>query len=317
MIVSSKVTHHYKQVPIVDYLADRFTYRSADEWLAFVENGRISLNNQPTTPATRVTQGDVVRCDLPDPPLPNDVNFDYSIIYEDEWLLGINKPGNLHVHDSRRYAQANLIYHVREKHEPPYPETTLVNRLDRDTSGVIILARDTETLKLMQNLFRAKQVEKTYQAVVHGIPSAEDGVIDLPIGKLESLPGVHRYGVDAMNGKTAVTHYHTLQTYNDQYALLQLHPKTGRTHQLRVHCQAIGHPIVGDKLYTMTDKEFLAWVQTKERLPNERIARQALHCASTSFTHPHTKRPCAISAPLPQDFLSLLEAISATSDNPV
>lgn len=317
MIVSSKVTHHYKQVPVVDYLAARFTYRSAAEWRDLVENGRISRNNQPATPATLVTQGDIVQCDLPDPPMPADVNLDYTIIYEDEWLLGINKPASLRVHDQRRYTQANLIYQLRNKHEPPHPEATLINRLDRDTSGVVLLARDTETLKAMQTLFREQVVEKTYLAVVHGVPSPAEGVIDLPIGKLESLPGVHRYGVDEVTGKTAVTAYSTRQTFPNQYALLQLHPQTGRTHQLRVHCQAIGHPIVGDKLYTMTDAEFLAWVQTKERLPNDLITRQALHCASTSFLHPHTKRPCLIKSPLPQDFLSLIEAISAPPHNPV
>ena len=313
MIVSSKVTQHYKQVLIVDYLADRFTYRQREEWLDFVQNGRISVNNKISTPTTLVTQGDLVRCDLPDPPIPADVNMDYTIIYEDEWLIGVNKPGNLRVHDSRQYAQANLIYLIREENKPPHPEASLINRLDRDTSGVIILARSSETLKLMQAMFQEKQVEKEYLAVVDGIPSSVQGTIDLPIGKVDSLPGVYRYGVDAKNGKTAVTHYQTLQTFTDQYALLKLHPQTGRTHQLRVHLHAIGHPIVGDKQYHMTDQEFLDWVKTREPLPGELIARHALHCARTSFIHPHTNRPLTLEAPLPQDFQDLLNTITSTS----
>ncbi len=301
MIVSSKVTHHYKQVPLVEYLASRFTYRTADEWLLFVQDGRISVNNQPSNNTTIVTQGDVVRCDLPDPPMPTDVNFNYTIVYEDEWLIGIDKPPNLRVHDNRRYIQANLIYHLHHTHQPPYPAANLINRLDKDTSGVILLSRDTETHIQMQALFREKIVQKEYLAVVHGVPREAAGVIELPIGKLESLPGVHRYGVDAKNGKTAVTHYQTIETYNEQYSLLKLQPQTGRTHQLRVHCQTLGHPIVGDKLYQMSDEAFLAWVQTKEPLPNDLISRQALHSVRTSFIHPHTKRPCSINAPLPQD----------------
>ena len=311
MIVSSKVTQHYKQVSIVDYLADRFTYRQRAEWLDFVQNGRISVNNKVSTPTTLVTQGDLVRCDLPDPPIPTDVNMDYTIIYEDDWLIVVNKPGNLRVHDSRQYAQANLIYLIREKHNPPYPEANLINRLDRDTSGVIILARDTETLKLMQAAFKENQVQKTYLAVVDGIPNPAKGVIDLPIGKLKSPFGVHRYGVDEEKGKTAVTHYETIKTYGEQYALLKLQPQTGRTHQLRVHLHAIGHPIVGDKLYHMSDQEFLDWVQTREPLPNEQIARQALHCVSNTFVHPHTKRPLTLETPLPQDFQDLLNRITS------
>lgn len=311
MIVSSKVTQHYKQVLIVDYLASRFTYRPQEEWLAFVQNGRISVNNKISTAATLVTQGDLVRCDLPDPPIPADVNFDYSIIYEDEWFIAANKPGNLRVHDSRQYAQANLIYLIREKHEPPYPEASLINRLDRDTSGVIILARDTETLKLIQEAFKTQQVKKEYLALVAGIPASTNGVIDLPISKMKSPFGVHRYGVDEENGKTAVSHYETVQTFGSQYALLKLQPQTGRTHQLRVHLHAIGHPIVGDKLYHMSDEAFLDWVQTRQPLPNELIARQALHCIRNSFVHPYTNKSLTLEAPLPKDFQDLLSQIKA------
>lgn len=309
MQVSSKVTAVYKQTPVLDYLAGRFTYRSRDEWAGLVADGRVSCNGRVCTPDTIVTQGDVVACDLPDVELPEKFDFNYQIIYEDEWLLGINKPGHLLVHDKRQFAQANLIYHLRVRHEPPYPEARLANRLDKDTSGVILAARDSETLRQMQQLFAGQQVKKEYLAVVRGVPSPRSGVIDLPIDRVDSLPGVYRFGV-VEGGKTAVTHYETAQTFGDRYALLRLFPQTGRTHQLRVHLQAIGHTIVGDVLYTLPDAEYLAWFATRQPLPHEPIARQALHCARVEFGHPGTARPCVMAAPLPPDMEELLKRLN-------
>lgn len=310
MIVSSKVTAVYKQTAVADYLAQRFTYRARAEWLALVQDGRVSCNGRVCTLETRVTQGDVVACDLPDEELPDRFNFGYHIIYEDEWLLGINKPANLLVHDKRRFAQANLIYHLRTRHKPPYPEARLANRLDKDTSGVVLAARDSQTLQLMQQLFAGQQVEKQYLAVVRGVPAPPSGMVDLPIGKVESLPGVYRFGVVA-EGKTALTRYETVQTFGNQYALLRLFPRTGRTHQLRVHLQAIGHTIVGDVLYSLSDTAYLAWFETRQPLPQEPITRQALHCAHVHFLHPHTARPCHIEAPLPPDMLALLQVLES------
>lgn len=307
MRLSSKVTADYEHVLIVDYLAGRFTYRSASEWLALVQDGRVSHNQQICTTTTIVTQGDVVTCDMPDSPPPA-ANLNYKIIYEDDWLLAINKPGDLLVHDKRRFVQANLIYHLREKHEPPYANATLVNRLDKDTSGIVIVAKDGQTAGLMQQQFREQAVAKQYLAVVTGIPNPRSGIINKPVGKLKSLPGVYRYGI-VPEGKTAVTHYTTRQTFNDQFALLELSPKTGRTHQLRIHLQAIGHTIVGDKLYSLSDADYLNWVKSRQFGPDELIKRQALHCAQTSFTHPVTERPLTIQAPPPPDFQTLLQSL--------
>lgn len=313
MIVSSKVTAEYKQTPVVHYLARRFTYRPQTEWLMLVQDGRVLCNGRVCTPDSLVTQGDVVACELPDEPLPDRFDFNYQILYEDTWLLGINKPGHLLVHDKRRFAQANLIYHLRVRHEPPYPEVALVNRLDKDTSGVVIAARDSQTLRLMQQLFAEQQVTKEYLAVVRGVPSPSSGIIDQPIGPLPSLPGVYRFGVTT-EGKTAVTHYETLQTFGSRFALLRLFPKTGRTHQLRVHLQAVGHTIVGDALYTLPDDAYLAWFEQKQPFPHEPITRQALHCTRVQFEHPHTTRPCTIEASLPADMTSLLKAVAKARD---
>ncbi|MCP4418827.1 MAG: hypothetical protein GY805_19600, partial [Chloroflexi bacterium] len=157
MLVSSKVTAVFHKKSLLDYLAGRFTYQSRDIWQERIVAGDVTCNGHSSTANQTVRQGDMVACNLPDPPLPN-INLDYKIVYEDEWLLGINKPGNLRSHGSGRFIQANLIYQLRHKHDPPYPEATLINRLDKDTSGVMLLARDGKTLRHVQAQFAARTV---------------------------------------------------------------------------------------------------------------------------------------------------------------
>ena len=311
MIVSSKVTAVYHQKTLLDYLAGRFTYQSREVWQSRIEAGDVTCNGRSATPLQIVRQGNVVACDLPEPPMP-DVNLDYHIIYEDEWLLGINKPGNLRVHGNGRFLQANLIYQIREKHNPPYPEATLINRLDKDTSGVVLLARDSDTLREVQAQFAARTVEKTYLAIVQGTPNPSTQEIELPIGRLPSAKGVYRYGV-VEDGKPAQTTMEVIRPLPPDYALVRLTPKSGRTHQLRVHMAALGHPIVGDQLYTLSDSDFLArFTVAHEQNDAVPLPRQALHCAQTIIWHPHTKRPLTISAPLPADITTFLQTIDPT-----
>lgn len=309
MIVSSQVPVQYKNRPLVDYLAARFTYLSRAEWAARIADGRLTVNGRPAAADHVVRQGDEVAYAMPDMPLPP-VNFEYTILYEDDWLLGINKPPNLIVHAAGRYVQANLMYHLRQLHEPPYPDAHLVNRLDRNTSGVVLAAKGMASLKRMNAQFAQYAVEKTYLALVHGAPQPAAGTIDKPIGQLPAARGVYRYGTEgAQQMKTAVTAYETVQTFGDAYALLRLRPQTGRTHQLRVHLAAIGHPIVGDRLYTMSDADYLAALQETAD-PPPLIDRQALHCAANQFTHPATGEPLTITAPLPPDMQALLEQVA-------
>ena len=145
-----KLRPYFHQKPLLDYLAGRFTYQSRDIWQVRLEAGDVTCNGRSATPQQIVRQGDVIACDLPEPPLP-DVNLDYQIVYEDEWLLAVNKPGNLKVHGHGRFIQANLIYQLRHSHTPPYPEATLINRLDKDTSGIVLLARDAGHLARRAN----------------------------------------------------------------------------------------------------------------------------------------------------------------------
>lgn len=292
MIISSKVTAQYKQVPLLDYLATRFKYMTREEWRERIENGRITHNGNACQPDTLVTQGDLIAYDMPDTSPPRQ---DYTVLYEDEHLLGVSKPPHLLVHASGPFIQENLIYQIRTWHKPPLPNAHLINRLDRETSGVILLAKDKETLKLMSQQFAETAVTKTYLALVHGQPNPSSGIISHSLIKLPKDDGPPRFAPStAPEAKTAVTQYETLKPVGNGYALLRLAPKTGRTHQLRVHLDALGHPIVGDKVYGGENG----------RLPH--ITRHYLHCHSNQFAHPHTHQPISVTAPIPDDMQTFL-----------
>lgn len=306
MNVSSKVPASFDGVSVPEYLATRFTYLPEATWRELVDEGRISCNGVICEGTRRVAHGDIVRCDLPHFDAPA-VNLDYKVVYEDEWLLGIDKPAGLRVHSNGKFVTANLIYHLRHVHRPPYPEANLVNRLDADTSGLVLLARDKTVLGHLMGQFAAGLVDKRYLAVVAGGPTPASGTIGLPIGPVKEAR-VPRHGVDRTAGKTAVTHYQTVRKLSDTFTLLELHPETGRTHQLRVHLAAIGHPIAGDALYTMNDDDYLDWRRTPQ--PHAILQRQALHCHQLRFLHPIDRTTCTLTAPLATDIEQFIQRVT-------
>ena len=170
---------------LIDYLVGRYTYLDRETWLERIAEGRFKYEGMLASAETQLKQGGLVSYDVPPFPQPN-ANFNYSIIYEDDWLLAINKPPNLRVHGEGKYMMANLSYHLWYNHSPSYPQAKLINRLDTDTSGVVLFAKDPDTAREMGWLFERKEVEKTYLALVHGVLDPPSGIIDQPIGKVEN-----------------------------------------------------------------------------------------------------------------------------------
>ena len=311
MNVSSKVPASLSGMPVAMYLASRFTYLPEATWCQLIEEGRISCNGTRCDVATTVRKGDNICCDLPDFEAPA-VNLDYTIVYEDEWLLGVNKPAGLRVHSSGKFVNANLIYHLRHVRQPAYPEANLINRLDADTSGLVLLARDKRVLSLLMHQFAKGLVAKHYLAVVNGRPSPGNGTIDLPIGPVKDAR-VPRFGIDSIQGKPAVTHYETVRELTKDCTLLELKPETGRTHQLRVHMAAMGHPIAGDALYTMNDTDYLDWLHNPP--PQDGLRRQALHSHQLQFSHPILKTVCTLTAPSPPDMAKFIKTMTAANES--
>jgi RluA family pseudouridine synthase len=312
MHISSKVPPQFKVINIVDYLALRFTYFSATEWTQRVNEGLVHCNGLPCTPASLVSRGQTISY-LMQNFIPPEADFSYEIVYEDEWLLGVNKPANLRVHGRGRFVQANLVYHLRALHHPPHPNAQLVNRLDADTSGLVLFAQGKQSLRALQEQFREHTVTKTYLGVVHGVPSPAHGFIDSPIGQLPSRAGVYRFGAEGENAKTALTHYSLLKKFSEEFALLRLRPQTGRTHQLRAHLAALGHPLVGDRLYQSSDDTYLDWAGGGKPQGDWLLNRHALHCLENRFHHPHNGAPCAIHAPLAADIKRLITRLETES----
>lgn len=299
MRVQSPVSAPYHLARLIDYLAGRFTYYSAEKWHEFIAEGRVSIDGEPADSAEIIVrQNAIVACDLP-PIAPVSADFNYRIVYEDAWLLGIDKPRNLRVHARGRYVQANLIYHLRFEHDPPHPEATLINRLDAYTSGVILAAKDSDTLRAVQAQFRDGSVRKEYSAIVNGVPLPPQGIIDLPIGAVPDARPPRFWVDDVVKAREALTHYRVVEQSADATrSLVHLTPHTGRTHQLRVHLAAIGHPIVGD------------WLYANGGAPPETDGSKSahlLHAALTEFLHPQTQKRCIIAAPLPADIIHGLD----------
>jgi 23S rRNA pseudouridine1911/1915/1917 synthase len=240
----------------------------------------------------------------PEVPLGPDPG-ELEVIYEDEYLLAVNKPPHISVHPSRGHLTGSLIHLIHERHRAVWGETedmpTLCHRLDRETSGVLLTAKDQLSRTRVGRQFEKRAIDKTYQALVLGEIEQEGGVIDLPLGKDLSSEVRLKMGVrQADDGLASRTEWKVVRRLPG-YTLVQLHPLTGRQHQLRVHLAAIGHPILGDKLYLGDEQVFIRSVDgelTDADREFLQMDRQALHNWKLEIEHPFTGRPLALEAPL-------------------
>ena len=218
------------------------------------------------------------------------VPIEPDIVYEDEDLLVVNKPFDMPVHPSiHNYDNTlanGMAYYFQQKGETFI--FRCINRLDRDTTGLLILAKNALSASILSNDMKARKIHRTYQAVVSRIPVPASGTIDAPIARKEDS-AIERC-VDFEKGEPAVTHYRTLET-KENLALVELSLETGRTHQIRVHMQHMGCPLLGDYLY---NPDFTL------------INRVSLHSYSLSFDHPITGKSMYFCAPLPKDMAGLL-----------
>ena len=221
-------------------------------------------------------------------------NIPLDIVYEDDDLMIINKQPGLIVHPTKGHPTgtvANALMYYMEQTGKPF-KIRFVNRLDMDTSGLLVVAKNSYTQNDYTKQMKENTVEKRYIAVVKGIVESDEGTIDLPIGRPD--PDHVRRGV-MEDGAPSITHYKVLDRYNG-YSLVELLLETGRTHQIRVHMSHIGHPVLGDWLY--------------EGLNPLLIDRQALHAAKLTFTHPMTKKRVTFEAPIPEDIKKAIADIT-------
>lgn len=211
------------------------------------DQGRIRVNGLGCKAGYKLRAGDSIDIDYDESELDNLPQIDIPVLYEDDNCIVLNKPAGVLTHALGKHGnEASVASFLRDKVAGLDGDRAgIVHRLDRATSGVIIGAKNQETLSMLQKQFALRKVKKTYVAVVDGLPDPYEALIDMPIARNPKAPATFRVGP---NGKPAKTHYKVVRP-GEQYSLVELKPETGRTHQLRVHMAKVGHPIVGDPLY--------------------------------------------------------------------
>ncbi len=306
------------------YLRDRLPHHSRSMLQKLIRAGAALVNDRPAKSSTLLRTGDKVQLDIPPAvdhhALPE--NIPLQVVYEDDHFLAVNKQADLLVHPARGHWTGTLInallYRARQNagtlstgSDPWRPG--IIHRLDRHTTGLILIAKTDEAHWRLAGQFERRTIRKTYLAIVHGVPALDSDMIDAPLGV---HPGNReKYAVRAEGGRPAQTIYHVRERFG-RCSLLELAPKTGRTHQLRVHLAHIGHPIVGDVTYGGRELSPLDITGPKTVSTAHPtcpvIGRQALHAFRLQFVHPFNFTRMTLEAPLPDDMIELLSVLRGT-----
>jgi len=306
------------------YLGDRIPWLSRTSLQRLIREQAVRVNGRLAKASTTLRKGDVVDVTLPPPPsseLPAE-EIPINIMHEDDDLIVINKHDDIIVHPARGNQSGTIInglaWHLRHSGESlsdvgaEDARPGVVHRLDRHTTGVMVLAKHETAHWKLGRQFEERRTRKRYLALVHGTVEPEADVIDLPLGKHPTVKHCNAVRWDH-TGKDAVTLYRVLEAYGD-FTLLEVELRTGRTHQIRVHLSHLGWPIAGDDMYGGRHVE-LRDILPADRSQGDRrrvvLGRQGLHAALLGFEHPGTKRDREFCAPLPQD---LSETISLLRD---
>jgi 23S rRNA pseudouridine1911/1915/1917 synthase len=284
---------------------------------AGIEAGMIKVNSQTIKANYRVHPGDEVTVFLPEPPRDADLipeNIPLNIVYEDDHIIVVNKPAGMVVHPAYQNWKGTLVnalaYHFSRLPSMKGNEGRpgLVHRIDKDTSGLLVIAKTEMALTALAKQFFEHTIERTYWAIVWGVPHPSEGSIDVPVGRSPKDRRITVSFPERDMGRHAITHYRLLMDFR-YVALVECKLETGRTHQIRAHMKHIGHPLFGDLTYGGQDI-VKGTVFTKYRQFVENcfkiMPRQALHAKTLGFVHPHTQKFVKFDSDLPNDFKLLM-----------
>ncbi|ABP67513.1 pseudouridine synthase, RluA family [Caldicellulosiruptor saccharolyticus DSM 8903] len=266
-----------------------------------IEEGNVWVNqSQVLKPAYKVKSGDIIKVVIPEPKQLSLVaqDIDIEVVYEDEHLAVINKPRGMVVHPGAGNFENTLVNALLHKFSGRLSSINgvirpgIVHRLDKDTSGLLIVAKTDEAHIKLSEALKSHQIKRIYYAICEGVLKEDSGVINAPIGRHP----VNRLKMAVVpNGKEAVTYFEVLERF-DKYTFIKLRLKTGRTHQIRVHMSYIGYPLLGDSSYGRAKNEF-------------GVQGQVLHAGEIEFVHPITSKVLHFSADLPEYFLEILNIL--------
>jgi len=263
-----------------------------------ISEGLVTVDGASRAKSFLLSAGQVVRASVvrqaPSELVPEDLGV--PVLYEDEWLLVVDKPAGMAVHPSRGHATGTLVHALLGRGVAGGEEFRpgIVHRLDKDTSGLLVVAKSAEVHRLLVAMMRRHAVDRRYIALVHGNFVSDTGTIEAPVGR----DPVRRrsMAIGGVAAREARTHFRVLERFGD-FTLVEVRLETGRTHQIRVHFLAIGHPVAGDPTYARRDALG--------------IGRQFLHSCRLSFTHPVTGREIDVESPLPADLQQALDTLRA------
>jgi len=308
-----QVGHSVRQRRIDKYLHGRFSNFSRAMIQEVIKAGGVKVNGKAVKPSFKLTPGDIIEMTLPQLPSkeiqPQDIPL--NIIYEDDDIIILDKQPDMIVHPARGNLDGTLVNALAfysDKLSSGLGEFRpgIVHRLDRNTTGVMVVARnDTAQWKIAKQ-FEDRKVKKSYLAIVHGTPELTADRIKAPLGVHPKVR--EKYAIRPEIGKEAITFYEVLESFRG-FSLLKLTPKTGRTHQIRVHLSHIKHPIVGDDMYG--GRLVYPWqlADGEPAVEDPVISRVALHAHTLAFKHPTTKKQVQFEAPLPEDMQRLLDML--------
>jgi 23S rRNA pseudouridine1911/1915/1917 synthase len=293
------------------FLADALGSLSRSRVKALIEEGRASRDGTPTTdPSETVRAGATYALEIPAPAAatPAAQAIPLTILHEDADLIVLDKPAGLVVHPAPGNPDGTLVNailaHAGEELTGIGDEKRpgIVHRLDKDTSGVMVVAKTARAHQALSAAFAARDLEREYVALVWGVPSPTEGEIEAPIGR---HPTDRKRMAVVPRGKPALTRYRVERAFGTAVSLLRLRLATGRTHQIRVHCMQIGHPIIGDPVYLRRVPAASRALPEEVRAALLGFPRQALHAETLGFRHPAGGRQMAFRSPVPEDFQRL------------
>jgi len=303
------------------FLAGRIEGWSRSRLQKLIENGDVLVNGKEAKASYKLREGDEIDVDLTEEPVarfePEDIPLD--IVFEDEFLAVINKPAGMVVHPGAGVRSGTLANAIAHHFKFNIPDSKLsesgtwdpgsgirvgiVHRLDKDTSGLILVAKDEQTHEALAEQFRDRTVQKKYVALVHGNIAENSGKIERPIAR----DRWHRTKMTvAANGRHALSLWKVRERF-EKFTLLEVDIKTGRTHQIRVHLASINHPVVGDATYNEGRDNTIANAEVRKAI--EKLNRFFLHSQRLTFTHPKTGERLTFTSELPTELAQLLKLL--------
>jgi len=266
-----------------------------------IKEERVLVNGKPVKGSYRVKEADEVEFELPESVEPDiePENIPLEILYEDSDVIVVNKPKGMVVHPAAGHYNGTLVnalmYHCGSDLSGinGVMRPGIVHRIDMDTTGSIIVCKNDKAHNCIAEQLKEHSINRKYHAICYGVLKEDEGVIDKPIGRHPTER--KKMAVNERNGKHAVTHYRVLQRFNG-YSYIECRLETGRTHQIRVHMASLGHPLLGDEVYSNRKCPF-------------QLTGQTLHAKTLGFIHPATEEYIEVDAPLPEYFKHLLEIL--------